>query len=312
MNADKIRSEKHPLPAPAEGGAGSKRIVLGCDPGAGCGAEIARVLTCASTVTSPETGAPAPRFGAPPPQGEGVGGGGSRWSGIISVYLRLSAVAVLLFAACVGPAAAQEKPARGRVSVEELKVRSDAGDKSAARQLAEMYYLGRGGVEQNFGEAARWYEQLARQGDARAQTSLGLMYARGLGVEKNLQTAHKWWLFAAAQNDPGAQYNLGVIYSRGEGIAQDPAQAAQWLTRAAQRGHVQAQHNLGMLYYEGKGLERDLVRAYFWLKVAALQGDDVARDALKAAGKDLSADQIRLAEGEAAGWMQKYKKTVGQ
>jgi TPR repeat protein len=218
----------------------------------------------------------------------------------------------LFLACCLGPAAAQEKSVQGKVSVEDLKVRSDAGDKTAARQLAEMYYLGRGGVEQNFSEAARWYEQLARQGDARAQTSLGLMYARGDGVEKNLQTAHKWWLFAAAQNDPGAQYNLGVIYSRGEGVAQDYPQAAQWLSKAAQRGHIQAQHNLGMLYYEGKGLERDPLRAYFWLKVAALQGDDVAQDALKAVGKDLSADQIRQAESEAGGWMQKYKKTVGQ
>ena len=59
--------------APAEGGAGSKRIVLGCDPGAGCSTEIARVLTCASTVASPKTGAPVPRSGAPSPWGEGEG-----------------------------------------------------------------------------------------------------------------------------------------------------------------------------------------------------------------------------------------------
>ena len=58
-------------PAPAEGGAGSKRTALGCDPGAGCSAAMARVLTCAYTVASPETGAPAPRFGAPLPSGEG-------------------------------------------------------------------------------------------------------------------------------------------------------------------------------------------------------------------------------------------------
>ena len=44
-------------PAPAEGGAGSKRTVLGCDPGAGCSAAIARVLTCAFTVASPKSGA---------------------------------------------------------------------------------------------------------------------------------------------------------------------------------------------------------------------------------------------------------------
>jgi len=228
----------------------------------------------------------------------------------IRAYLRLFSVTVSLLACWLGPAAAQEQPVQGKVSVEDLKVRSDAGDKTATGQLAEMYYLGGRGVEQNFSEAARWYEKLARLGDARAQTSLGLMYARGHGVEKNLQTAHKWWLHAAAQNDPGAQYNLGVIYSRGEGIAQDYAQAAQWLNRAAQRGHIQAQHNLGMLYYEGKGLERDPVRAYFWLKVAALQGDDVSQNALKAVGKDLGAEEIRLAESEASGWMQKYKKIV--
>src|SRR3990172_845324 len=43
--------------------------MLGCDPGAGCSAALARVLTCAFTVASPETGAPAPRFGAPSPLG---------------------------------------------------------------------------------------------------------------------------------------------------------------------------------------------------------------------------------------------------
>jgi hypothetical protein len=62
-----------PHPAPAEGGAGSKRIVLGCDPAAGCRAAIERVLMCAFTVASPETGAPAPRFGAPLPVHTGRG-----------------------------------------------------------------------------------------------------------------------------------------------------------------------------------------------------------------------------------------------
>ena len=45
--------------------------MLGCDPEAGCSAAIARVLTCAYTVASPETGVPAQRFGAPSPRGRG-------------------------------------------------------------------------------------------------------------------------------------------------------------------------------------------------------------------------------------------------
>lgn len=221
-------------------------------------------------------------------------------------------VCAFAIAGCLGLAAAQDKPAQEKISVDDLKVRSAAGDRSATRQLAEMYYVGRGGVEQDFKEAAVWYEKLAKQGDARAQTSLGLMYARGYGVEKNLQSAHRWWSFAAAQNDPGAQFNLGLGYSRGEGVAQDYGRAADWYGKAAIRGHIQAQHNLGLLYHEGKGVERDPVRAYYWLKVAALQGNDVSEEALKTLGTGLSADQVRQAETQADDWMKKYRKIVGK
>jgi TPR repeat protein len=213
----------------------------------------------------------------------------------------------LVVSAWAGLALAQDA-----VDLGALKARADAGDRKATRVLAEMYYVGRGGVAQDFAEAARWYERLARQGDPRAQTSLGLMYARGYGVAKNMDAARRWWSFAASQNDPGAQYNLGVIYAEGDGVAQDHKQAAQWLDRAAQRGHVQAQHNLGMLYHEGKGVARDPVKAYFWMKVAALQGDDGSGQALKLVGHGLSDSQVRQAESEAAEWMKRYKKIVGQ
>ena len=220
------------------------------------------------------------------------------------------ALQILALLACFGLAAAQGQPTPVRINVEDLKTRADAGDRSATRQLAEMYYVGRGGVAQDFAEAARWYEKLAKQGDARAQTSLGLMYARGYGVAKNLETARRWWSFAASQNDPGAQFNLGLLYSRGEGVAEDLQQAAQWYNRAAVRGHVQAQHNLGMLYHGGLGVERDPLRAYYWVKVAALQGDDVAQDSLKVVAKGMSDDQIRQAEAQAEEWMRKYKKIL--
>lgn len=214
-------------------------------------------------------------------------------------------------AACALLAAGiQLAAAQGKLNVEDLKVRSEAGDKSATRQLAEAYYLGREGVEQNFSEAARWYEKLAKQGDARAQTSLGLMYARGYGVEKNLETARRWWSFAASQNDAGAQFDLGVVYSKGEGVAQDYSQAVQWLSKAASRGHIQAQHNLGMLYHEGKGVERDPVQAYFWLRIAAAEGDDVSHRSLKTVAAVMNREQIAEAEAQANEWMKKAKKVL--
>ncbi len=215
-------------------------------------------------------------------------------SGIRRLACALAAVAAF------GLAAAQDQ-----VNVDDLRLRAATGDKAAIRQLADRYYAGRGGVEQDFREAARWYEKLAKLGDARAQTSLGLMYARGYGVEKNLQTAHRYWSFAAAQNDPGAQFNLGLSYSRGDGVAQDFKQAVQWYTKAANRGHVQAQHNLGVLYHMGKGVDRDPMQAYFWVKVAALQGDEIAGQTVAIVAKDLTAAQIQEADAQADAWMKK-------
>ena len=195
-------------------------------------------------------------------------------------------------------------------ALDELKARAEAGDKSATRQLAEAYYLGREGAEQSFTDAARWYLKLAQQGDVRSQTTLGLMYAKGYGVVKDPTAAHRWWSFAAAANDPGAQYNLGLSYANGEGVAQDFAQAAQWFDRAAQRTHVQAQYNLGMLYYEGKGVARDPLRAYFWIKVAALQGDELAQDAIGRIGAGMSAGLVRQAEEQASEWVKRAKRLL--
>ncbi len=239
-----------------------------------------------------------------------------RRAGLIGVHLRtpqggieknLSAVKwglVLLLCAACGAQAAEQ------VTIADLTLRAEAGDRSAMRTLATAYYAGQDGAEQDFKKAADWYRKLAQSGDARAQTSLGLMYARGYGVTKNLAEAHRWWNFAAAQNDPGAQFNLGLTYVQGEGVAADPALAARWFREAARRGHVQAQYNLGLLLHEGKGVERNPQEAYFWVKVAALQGDDRAQQALPALAAVLDDAQRRDAEAQATDWMEKTKKRL--
>lgn len=197
--------------------------------------------------------------------------------------------------------------AEGDLNVADLKTRSTAGDKTATRQLAEAYYLGKG-VEQNFTEAARWYLVLAKQGDARAQTSIGLMYARGYGVDKNAAEARRWWQFAALQNDPAAQFNLGLLLTQSDPPVRDYAQAVEWYRKAASRGHLGAQHNLGMMYYEGKGTARDPVRAYFWVALAAKQGDDIAEDSLRNVGNGMSKEQITEAQQQVEEWMKKAKQ----
>ncbi len=218
---------------------------------------------------------------------------------------RPEALALLIAVASCGLHAAETK-----ITIEDLTLRAEAGDRTAMRALADAHYAGRDGAQQDFTRAADWYRRLAKAGDARAQTSLGLMYARGYGVQKNLAEAHRWWNFAAAQNDPGAQYNLGLTYIRGEGTAVDAERAARWFREAARRGHVLAQYNLGLLLHEGRGVARHPQEAYYWVKVAALQGDDRARRNLEIFAAPLPDAQRREADRQASEWIKSLRKTV--
>lgn len=72
-------------------------------------------------------------------------------------------------------------PAQDSASISDLKVRAAAGDKTATRQLAEAYYIGKG-VDQDFKQAAQWYNKAAMRGHIQAQHNLGLLYYEGRGV----------------------------------------------------------------------------------------------------------------------------------
>ncbi|RPI41556.1 MAG: sel1 repeat family protein [Betaproteobacteria bacterium] len=210
---------------------------------------------------------------------------------------RSLAGALLILALAGAPLHAEQT-----ISVDELKIRSEAGDKTATRALAEAYYVGRGGVAQDFAQAAHWYRKLASQGEAAAQTSLGLMHARGLGFPKNMAEARKWWSLAAAQNDPGAQHNLGMVYLEGAGVAVDAPQALHWFQRAAARGHVLAQRMVGLMHFEGKGTPRDELTGITWLKIAADNGEEGAQETLKIVSRRVSADLLATAAERAAEW----------
>ena len=74
--------------------------------------------------------------------------------------------------------------------------------------------------------------RLAEQGDARAQTYLGVMYLRGQGVPQNFDAAAFWLHLASETGLPEAQYFLGLMYDKGQGVAQDFVLAHAWLNVA--------------------------------------------------------------------------------
>lgn len=63
----------------------------------------------------------------------------------------------------------------------------------------------------DFKTALKVWLQLAKQGDANAQTNLARLYRDGLGVAQDYQEAAKWYRKAADQGHAGAQANLGAF-----------------------------------------------------------------------------------------------------
>jgi TPR repeat protein len=150
---------------------------------------------------------------------------------------------------------------------------AEQGDAKAQTNLGVMYYNG-DGVPKSYADALKWYTKAAAQGYARAQTSLGWMYERGEGVPRSYEEARKWYAKAAEQGEVNAQTNLGGMYSLGEGVQQNSAEAVKWYTKAAEQGNINAQANLGLLYETGMGnVAQDNAEAIKWYAKAAAQGD---------------------------------------
>ena len=82
-------------------------------------------------------------------------------------------------------------------------------------------------------------------------------------------SALKTFQSLAAQGNAEAQTNLGMLYANGQGVPQDYVQARQWYEKAAAQGDALAQNNLAELYYAGLGVPQDNVRAYMWVNLAA-------------------------------------------
>jgi TPR repeat protein len=124
----------------------------------------------------------------------------------------------------------------------------------------------------DYARAARLWCPLADQGDGRAQSNLGVMYAKGWGVRQDYAAAANWYRKAAEQGNANAQCNLGLLYAEGRGVPQDHRAAASWYRKAAEQGNGRAQYNLGIMYAQGQGVPQDYSAAASWYGKAADQG----------------------------------------
>ncbi len=153
----------------------------------------------------------------------------------------------------------------------------------------------------DYATALKLFQPLADQGDAGAQTQLGLMYDLGLGVSQDYARAMSLFHEAADQGDVTAQQDLGEMYFFANGVAQDYALAAKWYLRSANQGDAIALYKLGLMYAKGQGVPQDNVQAYRWLNQAvsrypAGKDRDDATTALNVVAKTMTPAEIAEAQ----------------
>ncbi|MCV0367823.1 MULTISPECIES: SEL1-like repeat protein [Filomicrobium] len=185
-----------------------------------------------------------------------------------------------------------------------LRMAAANGDASAEFEVGARLAEGNG-TDQNFEEAARWYQRSAAQGFAQAQYRLGTFYERGLGMKKDLARAQIWYQRAAETGNIKAMHNLAVLSTGGDTGTPDYKTAAKWFSEAAERGLSDSQYNLAVLHENGLGTEKDLRLAYLYFSLAEKSGDGEAKRRLEILRPQLSPDQLEVAEGMVKSWRRK-------
>lgn len=89
----------------------------------------------------------------------------------------------------------------------------------------------------DYGEAASYLNQPARDGDSEAQFWLGEMWLFGRGTQGQSDVKAKYWFEQSARNgNAAAMYKVGMLYELGRGCEADIDKAVAWHTLAAQYG----------------------------------------------------------------------------
>lgn len=125
----------------------------------------------------------------------------------------------------------------------------------------------------NYKKTRQLVENLAGNGNPRAQTIMGRLFENGLGVPQDMAVAAQWFQLAAEQNYAEAQVLLAYCYEIGAGVPKNPQEVMNLFTRAAEAGNAEAQFNLALNYGQGLyGSPKNAQASFRWAEMAAKQG----------------------------------------
>ncbi|MBR1978738.1 MAG: sel1 repeat family protein, partial [Akkermansia sp.] len=130
----------------------------------------------------------------------------------------------------------QEDTAETQPEALDLLARAAAGKSLhtaalAARSLGNIYAKGQAGVTPDMRQAATWYRQAARGGDARSQLVYAIMLLDGEWVQKDEKQGMAMLRMASGQDYPQAIALLVNLLRNAPNAADNEAEAAAWAER---------------------------------------------------------------------------------
>lgn len=150
---------------------------------------------------------------------------------------------------------------------------ADKGDVQAQVGLAQLYYTGGRGVEQNYEQAFHYFSEAAEAGNANAYAYLGKMHLDGTPtLQADNATALQYFKRAADKGNPVGQSGLGLMHLYGKGVEKNYAKALKYFQAAADQGWVDGQLQLGTMYFSGLGVKRDYKLATKYFQLASQSG----------------------------------------
>jgi hypothetical protein len=115
-------------------------------------------------------------------------------------------------------------------ALENLKPEAEADDVIAQYFLGEMYLHGKG-VDQDFAEAASWYERAAINGHPDAQAAIGSLELLGLGVARHPTSGYFWLIVSVVWQD--SELRQAAMSALGQAAVQLSPEQKRAMARAA-------------------------------------------------------------------------------
>lgn len=129
------------------------------------------------------------------------------------------------------------------------------------------------------------WSPIEQQRDPVVAYYLGYMFDRGYGVTKNKAESFHWYEVSSKQGFARAQFKLGMLYRN----RRDAEHSTYWFARAAEQGDRHSQKKLADAYEHGYGVTANDESALFWYTKLSENGDQSAKGPMARLMKKLAA-----------------------